>query len=110
MEIIILNIITFIVLSHIIQVPKDKRTTDRFGKRIEYDNEGYISTVRTNMMNDQYYSGYCGNSWTEQKRLHCDMPRTRWNPHLKQFYCPKCGWVSQYPEDFIKRYKAQWKK
>lgn len=107
METIILIMIAIIMFLYIIQPPKDNRTTDRFGKHIEYDNEGYPSTVRSNMMNDITYRGYCGNSWNEQKRKGCDMPRTKWDAELKQFKCPKCGWVSQYPDDFIKRYINQ---
>jgi hypothetical protein len=34
------------------------------------------------------------------------MPRTRFNG--KQFVCPECGWQSEFPEDFIKEYKAKW--
>lgn len=107
METIILSMIAIIMFLYIIQPPKDNRTIDRFGKHKEYDNEGYISTVRTNMMNDVTYRGYCGNSWAEQSRKGCDMPRTQWVAELKQFRCPKCGWVSQYPDDFIKRYINQ---
>lgn len=36
------------------------------------------------------------------------MPRTFFNG--KQFQCPYCGWVSSFPEDFIKRYKEKWNK
>lgn len=35
------------------------------------------------------------------------MPRTFFNG--EQFQCPNCGWVSQFPEDFIERYKNKWK-
>lgn len=107
METIILNILAFRILLYILQVPKDMRTITKFGKHIEYDDYGYINTVRTNMMNDPNYSGYCGNSWDEQKRKNCDMPRTKWDTELKQFRCPKCNWTSQFPDDFIKRYINQ---
>lgn len=66
-----------------------------------------ISIVRENLMNDPNYTGYCGNSWKEQKAKGCDMPRTKWIPELNQFRCPKCGWISQFPNDFIQRYKAK---
>jgi hypothetical protein len=77
---------------------------------LEYDNEGNLSIVRTNLMNEQGYVGYCGNSWNEQKRKGCDMPRTKWDAELNQFRCPKCGWVSQFPPEFITRYKERWGK
>ena len=77
---------------------------------LEYDKQGELSTVRTNLMNDEGYTGYCGNSWLEQKKRGCDMPRTKWDKELNQFKCPKCRWVSQYPDDFIKRYKTKWGK
>lgn len=74
---------------------------------LEYTEDGELSIVRTNMMQDPNYTGYCGNSWNEQRRLNCDMPRTKWIPELSQFKCPKCGWVSEFPESFIKRYKEK---
>lgn len=79
-------------------------------RELEYHNEGNVSTVRTNLMNEEGYTGYCGNSWAEQKKKGCDMPRTKWVAELSQFCCPKCGWVSQYPSDFITRYKERWGK
>ncbi|MFA5298524.1 MAG: hypothetical protein WC389_10010 [Lutibacter sp.] len=79
-------------------------------KIIELDSDGLRNIVRTNLMNEAGYSGYCGNSWEEQKKKGCDMPRTKWIPELNQFRCPKCGWVSQYPKDFIERYKKRWDK
>lgn len=79
-------------------------------RKLEYDDEGQLSIVRTNLMNQQGYVGYCGNSWNEQRKKGCDMPRTKWNPELNQFECPKCGWVSQFPSDFIARYKERWAK
>jgi len=77
---------------------------------LEYDDNGNLSVVRTNLMNQEAYTGYCGNSWAEQAKKGCDMPRTEWVPELNQFKCSKCGWVSQYPADFIKRYKDYWGK
>ena len=67
-----------------------------------------LTIVRENLMNEKDYTGYCGNSWTEQKNKGCDMPRTEWVSELNQFRCPKCGWVSKYPDDFISRYKERW--
>lgn len=66
------------------------------------------NVVRENLMNEPGYTGYCGNLWSEQKRKGCDMPRTKWVPELSQFRCPKCGWFSQYPKDFIDRYIQKW--
>ena len=77
---------------------------------LEYDSEGHVSTVRTNLMNEEGYTGYCGNSWTEQKKKGCDMPRTTWDNKLNQFTCPKCKCVSQYPTHFITQYKERWNK
>lgn len=75
---------------------------------VEYNEQGELSVVRTNMMNDKNYRGYCGNSWEEQKKHGCDMPRTKWVSDLGQFTCPKCGWTSQFPKEFIDRYKKHW--
>lgn len=58
--------------------------------------------VRQNMMDNPNYQGYCGNAWNSG----CSMPRTIRMINL-QSKCPECGWVSQYPEDFIKRYKEK---
>ncbi len=58
--------------------------------------------VRENLMTREGYTPYCGNM---EK---CSMPRTFFNG--KQFQCPYCGWVSSFPEDFIKRYKEKWNK
>lgn len=77
---------------------------------LEYDDSGKLSIVRTNMMNQENYTSYCGNSWAEQKKKGCDMPRTNWAPEINQFRCPQCGWVSQFPDDFIKKYKERWGK
>lgn len=69
---------------------------------VEIDGKQELSIVRTNLMNEKGYSGYCGGEYGKR----CRMPRTRWNG--SQFVCPQCGWVSQYPDDFIARYKAKW--
>ena len=78
-------------------------------ENLEYVN-GTLSIVRSNLMNEANYTCYCGNSYIEQKKKGCDMLRTKWIPELNQFRCPKCGWVSQYPKEFIDRYKAKWNK
>ncbi len=59
-----------------------------------------MSVVRNNLMTRQGYSPYCGGS---SCRI---MPRTVFNG--KQFACPYCGWVSQFPSDFIEEYKRKW--
>ena len=53
-------------------------------------------------MTREGYTPYCGNMEKYS------MPRTFFNG--KQFQCPYCGWVSSFPEDFIKRYKEKWNK
>lgn len=62
------------------------------------------SIVRENLMTEKGYTGYCGDFDCKK-----GMPRTRWNAKLGQFVC-SCGWVSQYPNDFINRYKEKWGK
>lgn len=57
--------------------------------------------VRENLMTRPGYTPYCG-----VVDGSCRMPRTYFNG--SQFVCPDCGWVSQFPEDFIKRYKEKW--
>jgi hypothetical protein len=69
-----------------------------------------LTIVRENLMNEPNYSGYCGNNIARHRKGGCDNPRTKWNPLLNQFVCTRCGWTSQYPEDFIKRYKEKWNK
>lgn len=62
------------------------------------------STVRNNLMNQKGYAPYCGGGIDR-----CiDMPRSKWDVKLNQFKCPKCGWVSEFPDDFIQRYKTKW--
>jgi len=62
--------------------------------------------VRENLMVVPNYTGYCGNNIPRGWPKGCDNPRTIWNG--SQFRCPKCGWVSQFPQDFIERYKQKW--
>jgi hypothetical protein len=56
--------------------------------------------VRENLMTQEGYRPYCGSL------NGCDNPRTSWNG--EQFVCPYCGWTSQFPNDFISRYKDKW--
>lgn len=60
------------------------------------------SIVRENLMTEKGYSPYCGHP-------HCahNSPRTKWNKEKEQFVC-SCGWTSEFPADFIKRYKEKW--
>lgn len=69
-----------------------------------------LTIVRENLMNEEGYSGYCGNDKSRYKEGGCSNPRTKWNLSLNQFVCSECGWISQYPDDFIKRYKEKWNK
>jgi hypothetical protein len=58
------------------------------------------SIVRKNLMNEEGYTPYCG-------KINCshNMPRTTFNG--SQFKC-SCGWVSEFPLDFIIEYKKKW--
>lgn len=56
--------------------------------------------MQEKLLNTEGYAPYCGNNECPT------MPRARFNG--KQFYCPCCGWVSQFPEDFIEAYKEKW--
>lgn len=60
------------------------------------------STVRENLMEREHYSPYCGDG-----KCIFRMPRTAFSPKLNQFTC-KCGWVSGFPESFIKTYLTRW--
>lgn len=60
------------------------------------------SIVRQNLMDDVNYRPYCG---AFDKR--CTLPRTQYRTIDSQFICSECGWVSSFPEDFIKRYKEK---
>lgn len=57
--------------------------------------------IRENLMTRYGYSPYCG-----RPRCMFNMPRTHFDG--EQFKC-SCGWRSQFPEEFIKRYKEKWK-
>jgi hypothetical protein len=65
-----------------------------------------ITIVRENLMNEKGYSPYCGNDLSRNTKGGCDNPRTKFNG--EQFVCPKCGWLSKFPQEFIKRYKEKW--
>lgn len=59
-------------------------------------------------MNKKDYSPYCGNNLARTNPKGCDNPRTVFNG--KQFECPHCDWVSEFPEEFVKEYKSKWNK
>jgi predicted RNA-binding Zn-ribbon protein involved in translation (DUF1610 family) len=62
--------------------------------------------VRNNLMNEKGYTPYCGNNISIWSEGGCRNPRTYFNGN--QFVCPFCGWVSVFPDEFIKRYKEKW--
>ena len=62
------------------------------------------TTVRENLMTEQHYAPYCGS-----ERCGLGMQRAPYNTKLEQFKCG-CGWVSEFPKDFIYRYKLKWNK
>jgi len=71
-----------------------------------------ISIVRENLMNEEGYTGYCGDMLCRPRTVSSPerWPRTMWDEKLNQFRCPRCGWVSEFPKEFIDRYKAKWNK
>lgn len=60
------------------------------------------SIIRDNLMVRELYTPYCGNENCPK------MPRTFFNGD--QFKCHICGWVSEFPIEFIKDYKEKWGK
>lgn len=62
------------------------------------------TVVRNNLMTDLNYTPYCGGH-----KCNYRSPRSVWNSYKKQFTC-KCGWVSQFPDEFIDRYVKKWGK
>lgn len=66
------------------------------------------SIVRQNMMDDKNYAPYCGNPISRHEEGGCDNPRTLFDG--SQFKCPKCGWTSKFPEDFMARYRQKHEK
>lgn len=59
-----------------------------------------MSIVRHNLMTQPDYTGYCG-----AEKCPATWPRTRFTG--EQFRCV-CGWVSRFPDDFMKQYKENW--
>lgn len=60
------------------------------------------SIVRANLLEKPGYTPYCGKKSCKYKE-----PRTTFNG--TQFICD-CGWVSQFPKEFISLYKKKWDK
>jgi len=59
------------------------------------------SIVRRNLMARRGYMPYCGADKCSQ-----GMPRTTFDG--RQFFC-RCGWRSEFPEDFIRQYVRHWR-
>ena len=59
-----------------------------------------MSIVRENLMTEKNYSPYCGSNTCKS------MPRAKFNG--EQFVCPSCGWISEFPIEFIAEYKNKW--
>lgn len=57
--------------------------------------------VRNNLMTRNGYTPYCG-------AMCSTMPRTMFDG--EQFVCPCCGWRSEFPKEFINKYKAKWRR
>ena len=66
--------------------------------------------VCKNLMTEKGYTPYCGSEFCKPRTHYSPerWPRTKFNGD--QFHCPKCGWVSEFPEDFINEYKIKWSK
>ena len=60
--------------------------------------------VRKNLMNQEGYTPYCGRSDCK-----IGIPRSSWSNKRQQFIC-WCGWISEFPKDFIDKYKERWGK
>lgn len=60
-----------------------------------------FSIVRQNLMDSKDYRPYCGNN-----KCTGNNPRTQFLG--EQFHCPICGWISQFPKDFIQKYKEKY--
>ncbi len=68
-----------------------------------------MSIVRDNLMNVEGYAPYCGSNVPRPPVGNgCDNPRSVFNG--TQFICPKCGYTTTFPRDFISEYKKKWNK
>lgn len=77
-----------------------KRSLNSKERLLEWHKERDMILIRTNLMNRQGYTPYCG-------KHDCifGMPRTEFKND--QFHC-MCGWVSQLEPEFIAEYKQKW--
>jgi hypothetical protein len=75
-----------------------------YNQKIKQEQMNENSIVRENLITEVNYTPYCGSDSCTYR-----MPRAKWNSKLNQFSC-SCGWVSEFPDDFIKRYKEKWSK
>jgi len=62
------------------------------------------TTVRQNLMTVENYAPYCGNYFCRYNG-----PRTKWSHEHNQFKC-NCGFKTEFPQEFIDKYKAKWNK
>lgn len=62
------------------------------------------SIVRENLMTVENYAPYCGEVFCK-----FNAPRTKWDKDISQFRC-KCGFKTEFPKEFIDRYKLKWNK
>lgn len=60
--------------------------------------------VRENLMTVENYHPHC-----PSRKCTLSLNRASWNPNIKQFEC-QCGWISNFPDDFINRYMKKWNK
>lgn len=66
-----------------------------------------LTIVRSNKMNNKYYVAYCGSVFPGHPNYKtCSSPRMIHDDVTHQDKCPNCGWTTEFPDDFIKRYKA----
>ena len=62
--------------------------------------------VRENLMTEKGYSSYCSNDIPRGESGGYHNPRTVFIKD--QFVCPVCNWRSEFPKEFIDRYKLKW--
>lgn len=77
-----------------------KRSLDSKERLLEWHKEKDMNLIKTNLMNRQGYTPYCG-----KDNCFMGMPRTEFKND--QFHCI-CGWVSQFDSKFIAEYKQKW--
>ena len=64
--------------------------------------------VRQNMMDNINYRPYCGSVFPLHPNYKsCSSPRTIWSSGRNQMLCPECKWASEFPREFIDRYKTK---